>query len=224
MKPEEYYRTCLNSLAPGATGEWDMIADAYQGRAYHNLDHLAEMVGHLNDGRLLKNFGPAPTVAPAPAPEKKPAVTRFKLQHPAIFGLALIYHDIVYQAGRKDNEARSADLAVVALARLGATANQQAYCRRLIMATKTHRAATDDEGLLVDLDLAVLARSANGYDAYTKAIRHEFRRYPGFLYRPGRRKALRHFLEQPSIYHHEFFRRRWEDAAKANLKRELKTL
>lgn len=201
MKPVDYYHHCLTSIAPGSPSEWSTIAAAYAGRAYHNLDHLEEMLGH---------FTALPTdIAPAAPP---------------IFGIALIYHDMIYVAGRKNNEAKSADLAVIALEKAGGSPAQTAYCHNLIMATKTHEAATADEALLVDMDLAVLARPAAGYDAYARAVRQEFRRFPGLLYRPGRKKALRHFLEKPRIYHTDYFHQRCEEAARANLKREIKSL
>jgi predicted metal-dependent HD superfamily phosphohydrolase len=201
MKPADYYHHCLTGIAPEHPSEWETIAAAYAGRAYHNLSHLEEMLGH---------FTALPTgMAPAAPPT---------------FGIALIYHDIVYRAGRKDNEARSAELAAATLVQAGADAAQTAYCRGLIMATKTHEAATEDEALLIDLDLAVLARPTDGYAAYARAVRKEFGRFPDFLYRPGRKKALRHFLGKPRIYQTEYFRQRFEDAARTNLEREISTL
>jgi predicted metal-dependent HD superfamily phosphohydrolase len=198
---QTYYEDCLASINPDAGSAWPAIARAYVGRAYHNLDHLTEMLSHY---RSI-----APDLAPAAPP---------------IFGIALIYHDVVYRAGRADNEARSADMAVEALQAAGVDTAGQNYCRSLIMATKFHLPKNDDEGLLVDLDLAVLARSAKGYDAYTEAIRKEFSLFPGFLYRPGRKKALQHFLEQPNIYYHSFFRERWESPARENILREITRL
>ncbi|MFK8162833.1 MAG: hypothetical protein AB8H12_10260 [Lewinella sp.] len=198
---QTYYEDCLKAINPKAKSAWPNIAHAYAGRAYHNLDHLTEMLGH---------YQCVPT-------HLEPAA-------PPIFGIALIYHDIVYRAGRKDNELRSADMAVAALKTAGVDADKQSYCHDLIMATKTHESQNDDEGLLVDLDLAVLARPAEGYDAYTRAIRKEFALYPGFVYRPGRKKALRHFIERPNIYYHSFFRESWEGTARENLQREIKHL
>lgn len=201
MKPADYYHHCLKTLAPETPSEWATIEAAYAGRAYHNLNHLEEMLGH---------FTALPTdIAPAAPPT---------------FGIALIYHDIVYRAGRKDNEAKSADLAARALRKMGANNKKEQYCRSLIMATKTHAAITEDEALLVDLDLAVLARPAESYDAYARAIRQEFSHFPSFLYRPGRKKALRHFLEKSRIYQTEYFHQRFENAARTNLEREIKAL
>lgn len=201
MKPVIYYKACLEALNPDLPSEWEHIAKAYQGRAYHNLHHLEEMLGHLP--RLSTSLAPAATPT---------------------FGIALIYHDIVYRAGRKDNEARSADEAVALLQKAGASAADQNRCRQLIIATKTHEAATEEEAILVDLDLAVLARDAEGYDRYAKNVRKEFRLFPNFLYRPGRKKALLHFLEKPFIYHGDTAQELWESTARANLERELGSL
>ncbi|TXF90552.1 hypothetical protein FUA23_05495 [Neolewinella aurantiaca] len=198
MKPAHYFAACIKGLEPALSGEWSAIAKAYDGRAYHNFNHLEEMLGHL------------PCLLPSPAPAAEP-----------VFGIALIYHDIVYRAGRKDNEARSAVKAVAFLQKAGVSEAGQSRCHQLIMTTKTHAATTEEEALLVDLDLAVLARDPAGYDEYTRAIRKEFGMFPDFVYRPGRKKALRHFLEKPYIYHGAIARGQWEDAARSNLEREL---
>lgn len=201
MNSEDFYHDSLLLLLPGAPSSWPAIAADYSGRAYHNLDHLREMIGHLH----ASSTGIAPAAAP-------------------LFGLALIYHDVVYRAGRSDNEARSADRLVADLQPHGLSAADANYCRRLVMATKHHVPSASDKGdeaLLIDLDLAVLARPANGYDEYAAAVRQEFSLFPGFLYRRGRKKALRHFLDQPAIYRTPHFRSLWEERARENMEREL---
>lgn len=213
MEPEKFYHRCLRHLFPAATSRWSSIALAYDGRAYHNLDHLREMLSHL------------PALHPSPAPAAPPAYLLTDKQ--ALFGLALIYHDVVYKAGKKDNEAGSADLLAKHISEDGGLAEQADYCRKLILATKTHTLsdpADRYEALLLDLDLAVLARPTAGYDAYARAVRREFRWFPNVLYRPGRRKALRHLLDQPYLYQSSTARQMWESDARANLTRELKTL
>lgn len=203
MEPSEYYQICLQLLNPAAVTAWPTIKKAYEGRAYHNLNHLQEMINHFPEGSYFR------------LPDSRQA---------ALFGVALIYHDIVYRAGRKDNEKRSADRAEAALLLAGASTAEADYCRRLIMATKTHQPdgqEAEEQSLLIDLDLAVLARTPEGYDAYARAVRKEFSLYPDFLYRPGRRKALQHFLKQDFIYHTPTFRENCEDRARANLNREI---
>lgn len=206
MEPSEYYQICLQLLSPMAVTAWPTIKKAYEGRAYHNLNHLQEMINHFPEDSSFR------------LPESRQA---------ALFGIALIYHDIIYRAGRKDNEKRSADQAEAALLQVGASKEEADYCRRLIMATKTHQPdgpEADDQCLLIDLDLAVLARMPEGYDVYSLAVRKEFSLYPDFLYRPGRRKALQHFLEQDFIYHTSVFRKHFEESARDNLTRELSLL
>lgn len=206
MEPSEYYQICLQQFSPAAVADWPTIKNSYEGRAYHNLNHLAEMISHFPEGSSFQ------------APKSRQA---------AIFGIALIYHDIIYRAGRKDNEKRSANQAETALLLIGASKEEADYCRRLIMATKTHQPdgpGADDQCLLIDLDLAVLARTPDGYDDYALAVRKEFSLYPDFLYRPGRKKALQHFLEQDFIYHTPEFRKRFEESARDNLARELSLL
>ena len=201
MTVEAYYHDCLYQLSPTASSRWAEIAAAYRGRAYHNLDHLAEMLQHLTALNV--------PLHPASAP---------------LFGIALIYHDIVYKAHRKDNEARSAKRAVSDLKKLAVPADQLSYCHDLIMATQHHKARTDDEGWLNDLDLAVLARPAEDYDRYAMAVRQEFSVFPDFLYRTGRKKALRALLDQESIYYHAATRELWELNARKNLCREIDRL
>lgn len=211
MGPSDYYHDCLYQLSPGTSSHWPAIDDAYANRAYHNLNHLREMLGHYRG--LPANL--------------RPSSTKEGIDAVALFGLALIYHDIIYVAGHSDNEARSADLLEQHLLAAGNKQEEVAFCRKLIMATRAHQLSKVDayaEALLIDLDLAVLARSETGYYRYAKNVRHEFRRYPGFLYRIGRRKALRHFLAQPYIYQTDYFRKQWEVRARENIRRELMRL
>ena len=211
MEPADFYHECLYGLKPEAPSHWAALAAAYEGRAYHNLNHLREMLSH---------YAALPsTIRPFPPDQTE--------RYAALFGLALIYHDVIYVAGRRDNEARSADLLAQHLSPLGVSKEEIHWCKQLIMATKTHQPSVNDlgaEALLIDLDLAVLARPEAGYTAYTRGVRKEFGLFPNFLYKPGRRKALQHFLDQPVIYCSSYFRNKWETTARDNLTRELHEL
>src|SRR5690606_16388705 len=63
-------------------------------RAYHDFDHVREVLRHHAD------------VAAGPG-----------WAQPAETYLAVLYHDAIYEAGRSDNEIRSAELAVAAIAK-----------------------------------------------------------------------------------------------------------
>ncbi|WP_116107120.1 hypothetical protein [Lewinella sp. IMCC34191] len=181
---------------------WGNVEKAYAGRAYHNLSHLKEMLGHLADH---------------PAPKD-----------PVVFGIALVFHDIVHKPTRSDNEHRSALSATRLLEEGGKLpAERIQRCAELIMATKQHLPSEHDDGdeaLLIDLDLAVLARSPSEYDQYTAALRKEFWMVPGFVFRNGRRKVLTAFLDRPNIYHTQVGKKDYETPARENLWRELREL
>ena len=157
---------------------WEEIRQAYSGpkRHYHTLTHLAAMVAELQ-----------PYQAGIAAWDE--------------LLLSLFYHDIVYKVPGSDNEEKSADLAAARLAQLGVPSLQITHCRFLILATKRHEASGDAEtDLFTDADLAVLGQPWSVYKAYARQVRAEYGIYPDLLYKPGRRKVLRHFLAKPRIY------------------------
>ena len=101
-------------------------------------------------------------------------------------------------------------------------------CYNLIIATKTHLLPNDlnsfDFQFLLDIDLSILASERNDYIEYTTQIRKEYNMYPNFLYKKGRKKVLKHFLEMKQIYKTELFQNLWEEKAKENISYELSLL
>ena len=59
------------------------------------------------------------------------------------------------------------------------------------------------------------------YLEYAEQVRNEYKVFPSFLYRRGRKKALLHLLDTPSIYKTDLFRDKLETQARANLEMEL---
>ena len=198
----EAFFTTLQQQLNCPLAAWTNVEKAYAGRAYHNLDHLDEMLTHL-----------------AKLPPAK---------DPLIFGVALVYHDIVHKPTRSDNETRSADSAARLLEQEGNFTRQRIdRCRELILSTKDHLPSDHDDGdeaLLIDLDLAVLARKPEDYDRYTAALRKEFWMVPGFVFRNGRRNVLTNFLDRPQIFRTEKGYTDYEAPARENLWRELREL
>ena len=143
---------------------------------------------------------------------------------------ALLYHDAIYVAGAKDNEARSAQLAASQLQ--GCAAYSPESIRRidhLILLTASHGALPDnaphDDQLLIDIDLSILATAPAIYDGYARQVRDEW--VPGVAsdaqYAQGRAAFLRGMLKAPRIFHSAEFKVR-ESAARANIARELAAL
>jgi len=169
------------------------------GRAYHNLGHVAAMLGTVSE------FGGL-------------------AQDDVVVRLAVWFHDAVYDSRRSDNEEQSAALAASSLA--GAAPRLLPTVEHLILATKTHQAGPDDSDcrMLLDADLGVLGSSADDYDRYAGAIREEYAWVPEADYRAGRRRVLESFLGRERLSHTAPLFEQYEQAARANLRREIECL
>lgn len=171
-------------------------------RRYHNSTHLTELFGHMAE------------VAP-----------QFRQLRPTLF--AALYHDAIYDPRRKDNEARSAELAcdelrdVLEPAELRVTSD-------LILATATHgetgEAVDTDVLLFLDCDAAILGAGPTRYRAYADGVRQEYGHVPKVLYRLGRGKFLRAMSKRAAIFRTLWFEDRYGEQAKLNLRAELHAL
>lgn len=148
--------------------------------------------------------------------------------------LAVLYHDAVYVAGRKDNESRSA---LLARGHLGRWLPGQADAERvawLIGLTARHGQFSpddfgedrlaDDVRHFLDCDMAILGAPEADFDAYDRGIAEEYRGVvPAWMYRRGRRAFLRGLLARERIFLSDYFHARLEARARANLARVLET-
>lgn len=183
-------------------GLWNEIETKYteKGRYYHNLLHLDNMFQELE--------------------AVKDRISRFT---PVAF--AVFYHDVIYDATSKSNEEKSALTAQKRLAELGLPQEEIKIVSDQILATKSHQESENmDINYLLDADLSVLGKDRETYLVYTQMIRKEYSIYPDFLYKPGRKKVLKHFLELENIFKTEYFRHQYETQAKENIETELRLL
>jgi predicted metal-dependent HD superfamily phosphohydrolase len=190
---------------PAAAAVLEKLVQAYgePHRHYHTLDHIGALLALLDrHGR-----GAADTDA---------------------LRLAILFHDVVYDPTRHDNEQASAEVAAAQLTRLGFPAALVAKVARYIVATRHDRPAEGmgdaDLALLLDIDLSVLAAAPGDYRAYAAAVRREYAFVPDRLYRTGRRRVLEGFLARERIYLTEPLWALWEEPARANLAAEIATL
>ncbi|WP_116787476.1 HD domain-containing protein [Flavobacterium psychrotrophum] len=140
-----------------------------------------------------------------------------------VFSIA--YHDVIYSATARDNEEKSAELAVKRLEQINFSTVQIALCNEQIRATKHHQPAVDnDTNLFTDADLSILGAPWPEYEQYYKSVRKEYCIYPDFLYKPGRKKAMLHFLEMDFIFKTDAFRHQFEATARENINREIEIL
>jgi len=168
-------------------------------RHYHTLRHISRCLGEL-DG------------------------VRGQADHPFEVELALWLHDAVYDPARSDNEEASATYAREALGGL-LQGEQLELVRSLIMATRhSEPPRTSDEGLIADIDLAILGSPAEEYQEYEDDIMREYCRVPEDRFRAGRAQVLARFLARWHIYHTGHFREKYEENARANLSRSVSAL
>jgi predicted metal-dependent HD superfamily phosphohydrolase len=172
-------------------------------RHYHTVEHVASLL------RLLDEHG------------------RGVLDRNAV-ALAILFHDVVYDPARHDNEQASADLASERLAPLGFPTQLIAKVKGYILGTQHGQRAPTindaDLALLLDLDLSILAAAPAAYRAYAQAIRREYAHVPGALYRLGRRRILQGFLARERIYRTDQLHALWEEPARANIAGEMAEL
>ncbi len=145
---------------------------------------------------------------------------------PRLIEAAIWFHDAVYDTHRDDNEPRSAELARDELRALAWPEVDVARVVTMVRATQHHAAALADPDtlLFLDLDLSVLAQSADVYDAYSAAVRAEYAWVDAARYRAGRMRVLQSFMTRDAVYRTPALHAAWESAARANLARELQAL
>ncbi|MDW9382963.1 hypothetical protein GFU89_22540 [Chryseobacterium sp. JV558] len=181
---------------------WKEIETKYseKGRHYHNLLHLENMFSELE-------------------------AVKSNISDFTAISFSVFYHDVIYDATSKINEEKSAAKAEKRLAELHLDKNTISIISEQILATKSHqKSGHEDTNYLLDADLSVLGKDFKTYLEYTQNIRKEYSIYPDFLYKPGRKKVLKHFLELESIFKTEYFKKKYEVQAKENIAAELRLL
>jgi predicted metal-dependent HD superfamily phosphohydrolase len=174
-------------------------------RAYHNFAHVEEVLHHYED------------VASGPG-----------WNQPMEVRLAVLYHDAIYEPGHKDNEARSAELAV---AHIGQWLHDQgidaARVAELINLTARHGSLSPgdvdrDAALFLDCDMAILAADATTFAAYDRGIAAEYRGHvPAWLFKLNRRRFLKALLAKERIFLSDWFHERLDAQARINLRRAV---
>jgi predicted metal-dependent HD superfamily phosphohydrolase len=177
------------------------VAYATPPRPYHSLDHIQEVLGWFDQVGNAGQWRDALTV------------------HAAI-----LFHDAIYVAGRSDNEALSAQLALQSLPRHSwpGSITQLQRVAALIELTARHGKLTaadldTDAALFLDCDTAILAASRTAFEAYDAGIAAEYQHIPALTFRMGRSQFLRNMLNQPRIFLSDFFHMRFDAAARSNI-------
>lgn len=172
-------------------------------RAYHNLTHIDEMLMHY---------------------------ASVSWHDPTSVALAVLFHDAIYEAGRSDNEARSAELAQHSLeSHPPATGFDIQRVQTLILLTARHGSLEPaqldhDQAQFLDCDMAILGAQPERFRSYEREIAAEYAHLPADLYRAGRARFLARLLGCAAIYMSPIFRARLEAQARDNLRSALHAL
>lgn len=174
-------------------------------RAYHTLEHIVSMLDEFE--------------CVVEGAEDSVAVK-----------LAIWYHDIVYDTAPSDpkvasNEERSVFRFEKDAEILGLSAELVVYVAKLILATRHDSLPTSqDEQILVDLDLAIFGKSRSVFNRYEKGIREEYRHVPERVFCAKRKEILKSFLGRPFIFSFQIFRDLYQSAAEENLRCSIEDL
>ncbi len=184
-------------------------AYAFPPRSYHHFGHVQDVLAHFRAVQSGSGW-----------------------HRPYEVWLAVLYHDAVYVAGRSDNEAESARLAIEHIARWCPQSGVDAQrVADLILLTARHGGlgiedtGTGDDGedtrRFLDCDMAILGATQETFAAYDHAIAEEYRAVPRWLYRIKRRQFFKRLLASERIFLSDFFRERIEAQARRNLETAL---
>ncbi|MEI7553696.1 hypothetical protein [Candidatus Chlorohelix sp.] len=171
------------------------------GRYYHTLEHITSTLS------IIKSL-------------------QDKAQNLIALKLAAWFHDVIYDSKAKDNEEQSAAYMRKILGAAGVALALIEQSERLILATKTHQAASNDTDcqILLDADLSILGSPAEEYETYRHKIRLEYAWVPEEQYRTGRIQVLESFLERTSLYYTRPIYEWYEIQARFNLRKEIESL
>jgi predicted metal-dependent HD superfamily phosphohydrolase len=182
-----------------------------EGRRYHGVGHLAQL------WRRHRLYAAAEGLT---APEVEPLIA-----------CAIAYHDSVYEPGRRDNEARSAEMWMRASAGTSFSEADRRWVADTIRATADHLAYPDPaaDGPLrerarvwvLDLDLTPLGESDADFDRNAELLRLEAQHLTQAQYDAARLGFLRRLSDAPRVYRTPTLAARFEAQARANFARQL---
>lgn len=169
-------------------------------RAYHTCSHIEACLDTLDSNRTLLNY-------------------------PDSVEIAIWFHDAIYRPYSSENEEDSAKWAVEFMEERGASEELITEVSSLIIATKHNVAIhSNDQSVLVDIDLAILGAEPNVYARFEVDIRTEYKTVPKFIFKKKRAKLLRSFLDREYIFRCKPFRTLYESRARSNLEDAIQTL
>lgn len=187
------------TLSATAPMIWQTLQTAYQQphRYYHTAQHIGECL------QLFDRY-------------------RHLAEQPLAVEFALWFHDAIYQPQRPDNEQQSAAWTVEVLRQAQVAKTVQQQVSALILATAHQQPPkTNDEALMLDIDLAILASAPDRFAEYQQQIRAEYAWVAEQIYQQKRQEILTRLYNHGNIYHHAEIKAALECPARMNLQHAL---
>lgn len=138
---------------------------------------------------------------------------------------AALYHDVVYDTNRSDNEEASAQEIGRILATCAAPP-EIARIQEMIRATKHNgdfENADEETKLLLDADMSILGGTKESYEEYVGNVRFEYKQVTDELWKYHRVRFLIGCLKSPRIYYSAYFSK-LEKQARQNIAEEALSL
>ena len=197
------WQRCLNEGAVDASSAiHQRLVNAYSEpqRHYHNLAHIDHCLSIFDQCKALA-------------------------ANPDALEIAVWFHDVMFEPGKRDNEARSAEL----YAELSTGVHDNKFRRlvgRLIMATLHDGSSLDDSdaGYMVDIDLSSFGLPWEEFQRDSQHLRQENAQLSDAEYYRKTREFQVCLLARPRFYVTDFFCQRYEQQARDNLTRYFEQL
>ena len=200
-RPDRFQSLWQRCLIAGATDASAVIhqrlVDAYNEpqRHYHTLDHIDHCLSKFDQCKSLAS-------------------------NPDALEIAVWFHDVIFEPGKVDNEARSAEL----YRELSAGVHDTEFrdlVGRLIMATLHDGGSLDDSdaGYMVDIDLSSFGLPWEDFFLDSQRLRKECTHLSDAEYYRRQGEFQSSLAARPRFYCTDFFYQRYEQQARDNLSR-----
>lgn len=191
-------------IPPRKRGNWFATLQQHYGegwRRYHDANHINHLIRQLHDNGL--------------------PIAR----DPLAIEAAIWFHDAVMTPGSEFNETRSRDLFDTFSREVGLQGEFMEIVGDLILITDLKNVPwTDDQKVMVDIDLTALGGSWDHFMEMNRQIREEYVD-GGFVtaqaYDQGRPEFIRTLMQRVRIYQTSTFRDLYEAPARQNMSRYL---
>lgn len=188
-----------NAAVPVVRNIRDFVITSYEQdyRGYHNYTHIQDCLDKLEEVRGL-------------------------IQYNRAVEMAIWYHDVVYVPASEINEQMSAEIAYNDCLRLGRNHNFATIVKNLIILSAHNPTKRIPDSLYMhDIDFSILGEGPDKYASYMIGIYREWQYARKDLQKKNRRHFLKRQLRKRRIFLTEYFRDKYEDATRDNIKKEL---